>query len=158
MELAVARCAFIAGGMRTRSLLGGVFGLLFLAADAAPDQLCGTWLNQEGDAKLEIYQKGETFEARIVWLKEPEVAGKPKLDKNNPDPSLRERPTMGLVILRGLHKTEDPNLYKGGRIYDPKNGKTYNCRITRKGDKLALRGFVLGMPFLGRTAVWTKAN
>ena len=75
-----------------------------------------------------------------------------------PDPALRERPTLGLVILHGLHRTENPNVYKGGRIYDPKNGKTYDCRAIFKGDTLELRGFVLGLPFLGRTAIWSKAD
>jgi uncharacterized protein (DUF2147 family) len=80
------------------------------------------------------------------------------VDKNNPDPAQRDRPTLGLVILHDLHKTDDSNSYKGGRIYDPKNGKTYDCRITFEGAKLTLRGFILGMPFLGRTAIWTKSQ
>ena len=45
----------------------------------------------------------------------------------------------------------------GGTVYDPKNGKTYKCKITYQGDKLDVRGFV-GFSLLGRTAVWTKAD
>ncbi len=146
-------------GIRSRLLFQlCLAGLLVAAAAAAPDQLCGVWYNQERDAKLEIYREGETFEARIVWLKEPTANGKPKVDKNNPDPGMRTRPTLGLVILRGLRKTDEPNFYEGGRIYDPKNGRTYDCRITFRGDTLALRGFVLGLPFLGRSAIWSKAD
>jgi uncharacterized protein (DUF2147 family) len=38
----------------------------------------------------------------------------------------------------------------------PKNGKTYDCKITIKDDKnVDLRGYVMGMPFLGRTSNWT---
>jgi uncharacterized protein (DUF2147 family) len=151
--------AFIDLMRNARLLLLLLLGLFpSLPATAAPDQLCGLWLNQEQDARLQIYQKHETFEAKIVWLKEPNADGKPKVDRNNPDPALRSRPTLGLVILHDLRKSDDPNLYKGGRIYDPKNGKTYDCRVTYEDDKLALRGFVLGMPFLGRTATWTKAS
>jgi uncharacterized protein (DUF2147 family) len=151
--------AIIGGLMRARTLVSGCLTLLlFCAAEAPSDQLDGLWFNQERDAKLQVYQTGDTFEAKIVWLKEPTADGKPKVDKNNPDPALRERPTLGLVILRGLHSTEDPNVYKGGRIYDPKNGKTYDCRVIFKGDTLELRGFVLGLPFLGRTAIWSKAD
>lgn len=135
-----------------------LLGWLALAASAAPDPLCGLWYNQEHDAKLEIYQAGDTFEAKIVWLKEPLADGKPKVDKNNPDPALRDRSTLGLIILRGLHKSDDPNRYEGGRIYDPKNGKTYSCRVTCKGDTLELRGFVLGLPFLGRSTTWSRAD
>ena len=135
-----------------------LLGLLALVASPASDQLCGIWYNEEHDAKLEIYEAGGAFEAKILWLKEPLAEGKPKVDKNNPDPALRDRPTLGLVILHGLHKTDEPNRYDRGRIYDPKNGKTYNCQITLKGETLELRGFVLGLPFLGRTAVWTRSD
>jgi uncharacterized protein (DUF2147 family) len=135
-----------------------LLGLLALAASPAADQLCGLWYNQEHDARLEIYQTHDRFEAKIVWLKEPEENGKPKIDKNNPDKELRSRPVLGMVVLHDLRKTDDPNFYKGGEIYDPKNGKTYDCRVTFQGERLKLRGFVLGMPFLGRTATWSRAN
>jgi uncharacterized protein (DUF2147 family) len=151
--------AFIAAWMRARKFVSGLLAMLLLcAAEAPPDQLCGLWFNQERDAKLEIYQQGDTFEAKIVWLKEPNADREPKVDNNNPDPALRSRPRLGLVVLHDLRKSGEPNVYTEGRIYDPKNGKTYDCRITFEGDKLALRGFVLGLRFLGRTAVWSKAD
>ena len=43
-----------------------LLGLLALAATPAPDQLCGIWYNEEHDAKLEIYEAGDKFEAKIV--------------------------------------------------------------------------------------------
>jgi len=144
--------------MRIRRFATALVVLSFLAADAPQDQICRIWYNQERDAKLEIYRQDDVFEAKIVWLKEPTADGKPKVDKNNPDPSLRSRPTLGLEVLHSLRKTNDPNVYRGGRIYDPKNGKTYDCRVIFKGDTLELRGFVLGLPLLGRTAIWSKAD
>jgi uncharacterized protein (DUF2147 family) len=143
--------------MRAWKWIGVCICLGLIAADVPRDPICATWLNQEGDAKLEIYQKGDAFEAKIIWLKEPNRDGKPKVDQNNPDRALRQRPTLGLVILHDLRKSGTPDLYTGGRIYDPKNGKSYDCRATLQGQTLALRGFVLGLPFLGRTATWTKA-
>lgn len=141
-----------------RSLATALVAFSFLAADAPQDQICRIWYNQERDAKLEIYRQDDVFEAKIVWLKEPMADGKPKVDKNNPDPSLRSRPTLGLIVLHSLRKTSDTNVYKGGRIYDPKNGKTYDCRVIFEGDTLELRGFVLGLPLLGRTAIWSRAD
>jgi uncharacterized protein (DUF2147 family) len=128
-------------------------------ASAQKDQFCKVWYNQEKDGKLEVYQVGNTYEAKIVWLKEPNENGKPKVDKNNPDDKLKTRPVIGLVILKGLYKTkDDPNYYDGGKVYDPKNGKTYDCHLTIKGNTAELRGYVLGMSFLGRTSVWTLAE
>lgn len=137
-----------------------VMSLIASTASAQKDQFCKIWYNQEKDGKLEVYQVGDKFEAKIIWLKEPnEKDGKPKLDKNNPDDKLKSRPVQGLVILRGLYKTKDnPNYYDGGKVYDPKNGKTYDCHLTYKGNTAELRGYVLGMSFLGRTSVWTLAE
>ena len=135
------------------------FCVISLGAFAERDPFCRVWYNQEKDAKLEVYQAGNTFEAKIIWLKEPNENGKPKVDKNNPDEKLRSRPALGLVILKGLVKSKDElNYYDNGKVYDPKNGKTYDCHLTLKGNTAELRGFVLGMSFLGRTSVWTAAD
>ncbi len=128
----------------------------FFTSYSQTDQICKIWYNQEKDAKLEVYQTGKDFEAKIIWLREPTENGKPKTDKNNPDEKLKNRPVIGLVVLKKITKSETkPELYEGGTIYDPKNGKTYDCRMTFTGRTIELRGFVLGMPFLGRTSLWT---
>jgi uncharacterized protein (DUF2147 family) len=59
-------------------------------------------------------------------------------------------------LLRGLEKDGDHE-YDNGKIYDPKNGKTYSCKITHKGNTLDLRGFV-GISLIGRTSTWTLAD
>jgi uncharacterized protein (DUF2147 family) len=126
---------------------------------AQKDPFCKIWYNQEKDGKLEVYQVGNTFEAKIVWLKEPIENGKPKVDKNNPNDKLKSNPVLGLMVLKDLIKSKDePNYYDKGHVYDPKNGKTYDCHLTLKGNTAELRGYVLGMSFLGRTSVWTLAE
>ena len=54
-------------------------------------------------------------------------------------------------------KLVDENQYKG-TIYDPKNGKTYDCKVTRdeKGN-LNVRGFI-GISLIGRTTYWLKVK
>lgn len=115
------------------------------------------WYNQEKTAKIKVYKaKDNKYYGKIVWLKEPAENGKPKVDDDNPDPAKRNQPLMGLVVLKDF-KYEGDNVYTGGTIYDPKNGKTYSCKMTLKGDKLDVRGYV-GISLLGRTAVWTVAD
>lgn len=47
--------------------------------------------------------------------------------------------------------------WTGGTIYDPKKGSTYSCRMMLREDgSLGLRGYVLGMWFLGRTTTWAR--
>jgi uncharacterized protein (DUF2147 family) len=64
---------------------------------------------------------------------------------------------MGLQIVRDLTFAGD-NLWKDGRIYDPKNGKTYNVKMTLTSpNEISMRGFI-GVSLFGRTEVWTRAN
>ncbi|HEX9020708.1 MAG TPA: DUF2147 domain-containing protein [Nitrospirota bacterium] len=149
-----------------RQMLAVVF-LLALAAGyvhaADSDAVLGVWNNEEKDAKIEIFKCGEKYCGRIIWLKEPNypegsedgVPGTPKLDHNNPDRGLRKTPIIGLQIVNDF-VFAGGNIWKGGRVYDPKNGKTYSGKMTLISQhQLNLRGFV-GISLLGRTTVWTR--
>ena len=89
-----------------------------------------------------------------MWLKDGIIDGKPILDKKNPDPTKRNKPYLGLPIISGLVKKSETEIVNG-KIYDPTHGNYYNCKMTLKdGNKLELRGYILGIPFLGRTTTW----
>jgi len=119
------------------------------------DAILGNWLNEEKDARIQIYKNGSAYYGKIVWLKTPnETDGTPKLDKKNSSASLRSRPIQNLVILTKF--TYDDGEWEDGEIYDPKSGKTYSSNMKLKGDKLEIRGYV-GISLLGRTTVWTRA-
>ncbi len=139
-----------------------LFGILFmglrLTAAAQTDPLeKNLWYNEEKTAKIEISTGSDgKFYGKVVWLKVPNVDGKPKVDKNNPDKARRNDPLMGLQLLKGFKKN-GANSYEDGTIYDPKNGKTYSCKMTLKDNKLSVRGYI-GFSLLGRTTVWTIAD
>lgn len=60
------------------------------------------------------------------------------------------KPLIGLTIITGLHV--DDGKWKGDDgILDPDNGKLYDVRIWRDGDKLNVRGYI--GPFY-RTQTW----
>lgn len=123
----------------------------------AQDQIERIWYNQEKTSKIQVYKaKDGNFYGKIVWLKDPMKDGKPKLDEENPDKNKRNQPIVGLIILKGLKKQGDKE-YGDANIYDPKNGKTYSCKITYKGNTLDLRGYV-GISLLGRTSTWTLSE
>ncbi len=137
--------------------------VLFIGAHPMEkNQIEKVWYNQEKTSKIQIYlAKDGNFYGKIEWLDVTidKDTGKPRTDKENPDENLRNTPLMGLLILRGFHPdATDPNLYVDGKVYDPKNGKTYCGKITYKGNTLDLRGFICSVPFLGRTATWTLAE
>ena len=86
-----------------------------------------------------------------------DVVGKWKLeDGNNTDKSLRSRQLIGLNMLSGLKKTG--NEYSGGSIYDPGNGKTYNCSMKVEGNVLKVRGSLDKKGLLGRTMDWFRVK
>jgi len=119
------------------------------------DAILGNWLNEEKDAKIQIYKSGFAYFGKIVWLKTPnEADGTPKVDKKNSSSALRTRPIMNLVILTKFNF--DDGEWEDGEIYDPKSGKTYSSNMKLKGDKLEIRGYI-GISLLGRTTVWTRA-
>jgi uncharacterized protein (DUF2147 family) len=71
----------------------------------------------------------------------------------------KDKPILGLEILRGLKKTDGKDVWEGGTIVDPKNGKIYRAKVTPidGGAKLEMRGFV-GNPMFGRTQTWVRAK
>ena len=126
-----------------------------LAAAFAKDVI-GKWKLDDGTAIVEVYKNGDSYNGKIVWLEEPtEADGTPAKDINNPDPALRKRELIGLNMLSGLKKT-GANEYSGGNIYDPGNGKTYNCSMKVEGNVLKVRGSLDKRGLLGRTMDWFR--
>lgn len=122
---------------------------------AMAQDVIGKWKLGDGSAVVEIYKSGEAFNGKIVWLEEPTDAnGNPAKDINNPDKSLRSRQLMGLNLLSGLKKNGTE--YTGGKIYDPANGKTYNCSMQVEGDVLKVRGSLDKKGLIGRTMDWFR--
>lgn len=137
-------------------VLALVFGVHSFAA-AQADPIERTWTNGGKTGKVQVFKaKDGKFYGKIVWLAEPNRDGKPKLDIHNEDPKKRHQPVLGLLILKGFRK-EGNGRYTGGTIYDPKNGKTYSCKMELNGNKLDVRGYV-GVSLIGRTDTWTIAN
>jgi uncharacterized protein (DUF2147 family) len=151
---------------KTITTLALVFFTLALSLNAAAqrtkNQLEKVWYNQEKTSKIEIYlAKDGKYYGKIIWLSEPndKETGKAKLDKHNPEKNQRSNPVLGMINLKGYSAdAKDANLYTGGTIYDPRDGKTYCGKITYKGNTLDLRGFICALPFLGKTNVWTLAE
>lgn len=130
---------------------------------ADPVSIIGKWNTENGRGVVEVYEKDGSLRAKIISLKEPNfpaddkkgMAGKPKVDRENPDPKLRDRPLAGLEIMHSL-KPAGPNKWEGGKIYDPETGNTYSCKMTLvSSNHLHLRGY-LGISLIGRTTSWTR--
>ncbi len=139
-------------------LLAIVFSGSLTAQDSAEaDRLTGVWEPSHGKAKVKIEKIADKYYGKIVWLKEPidPETKQPKLDKNNPDEKLQNKPLRGYRILKDFQYT-DKNEWTEGTIYDPENGNTYSCIIKMTDDNtLDIRGYI-GVSVLGRTDIWKR--
>lgn len=124
---------------------------VFSAQNKAEDIL-GFYMSPSGKSILKIYDENGKYYGKPVWMKNPE-----KLDVNNPDKAKQSQKIMGSLIIRDF-VFDGQKTWGKGFIYDPENGKTYDCKITRdeKGN-LNVRGYI-GVSLLGRTEYFVKVN
>ena len=131
--------------------------LMLASAALNAQDVVGKWKLEDGTAIVEVYKQGDVFNGKIVWLEKPtEEDGTPAKDDKNPDAKLRSRQLIGLNMLSNLK--QDGGEYKGGSIYDPGNGKTYNCSMKVEGDVLKVRGSLDKKGLLGRTMDWFRVK
>ena len=137
-----------------------IFSIAFMAMSlcaVSAQDVIGKWKLEDGTAIVEVYQQGDVFNGKIVWLENPtEADGSPAKDDKNPDKALRSRQVLGLNMLHGLKK--DGAKYSGGKIYDPGNGKTYFCSFEVEGNTLHVRGSLDKRGLLGRTMDWFRVK
>lgn len=127
-------------------------------AGEVPLSPVGRWQSiddKTGDAKAEIRinETGNGLSGRI----------EKRLKKDEKKSSLCEKctddrqgqPLVGLEIIRGGHKKAEENLWEGGKILDPENGREYRATFKpiEEGKKLEVRGYF--GPFW-RTQTWRR--
>src|ERR1700729_2458538 len=94
----------------------------FVSSAAYAADPVGEWHVANGYANIRIDDCDGLLYGMISWEKDP--GG---LDSHNPNPALRSRPTLGILILKAM-KTTKPNLWEG-EAYNAENGSTYMSRL-----------------------------
>ena len=123
------------------------------------EEVVGTWLTHTGNSKVTIFKNGNYFYGKVSWMRnENDENGKVKVDDKNPDVKLRSRHILSLLLLKGFEYDEKNNEWINGEIYDPKNGKTYSCKMKLTDhNTLEVHGYI-GISLIGRTEVWTRSE
>lgn len=69
----------------------------------------------------------------------------------------KDKPMLGLEIIRGAKKVEGKDVWEDGKILDPESGRNYSLRLTpiEGGAKLEVRGSIA---FIGRTQTWVRVS
>ena len=128
------------------------------AQEASPVGVWKTIDDQTGKPKslVRISEANGEYRGKVEKLfREPGEEQNPKCDKC--EGALKDQPILGMTIITGMKKDGDE--YNGGRILDPGNGKVYKSKMSLDdgGKKLNVRGYI-GVPMLGRTQTWLRAE
>ncbi len=146
--------------MRIRILLLIALGLTLISAQGADkENPVGLWRtidDKSGKEKslVRIFESNGQLQITVEKLfREPGEEPNPLCDKCTGEK--KNKPVIGMQIGTGLKK--DGDVWSGGEILDPQNGKTYKCKVRPEdiGKKLHVRGFI-GVSVLGRTQVWIR--
>ncbi|TAM92547.1 MAG: DUF2147 domain-containing protein [Rhodanobacteraceae bacterium] len=140
-----------------RSALLALALLLATAAYAANDTPVGTW-TQVDDATgkpksiIEITEQSDgTLQGVVKQVLFSDQGTHPICDKCSGE--RHNKPVDGMVIMWGVKK--DGDVWDGGQILDPNNGKSYRVELSLRdgGRKLDVKGFLL---FFHRTQTWIR--
>jgi uncharacterized protein (DUF2147 family) len=128
--------------------------LLMLGIAHAEDlDVAGLWLTDTGDAHIKITDCDDATPCGVIAWLDPETQ-EADSDLNNPDPALRSRPLLGLPFIWGFERKGER--WRSGKIYDPKDGKTYRSSLELRDDgTLHVKGCV--GPFC-RKLIWTRVQ
>jgi uncharacterized protein (DUF2147 family) len=121
------------------------------------DAIVGTWLSEAKDLKVEVYRQKNQFFGKMIWFHCP--VNTPPMehykDKENPNVSLRNRPWLGMILLKDL-VFDGKKEWENGAIYDPNSGSTYRSKVKLLDSQtLYVRGY-FGIPLLGKTMVFNR--
>lgn len=153
--------------MKQAVRLALAFGLLLgagVASAADAGTPVGTWRQVDdvtGKVKsiIQISESDGKLQGKVVQLlnRSPEDVAR---DGEHPrctqcDGERKDQPIEGMTIMWGVSR--DGDVWDGGRILDPKNGKIYKVKLTLTdgGRKLDVHGYI-GFALLGRSQTWQR--
>ena len=120
----------------------------------------GLWKTIDDETKTErslvrLSDSGGVVTGRIEKLLAADAKPDSKCDKCEDD--RKDKPLVGLEIVRGAKKNEAGDAWEGGTILDPAKGKTYRLRLAPKegGKQLEVRGYM--GPFY-RNQTWIRVE
>ena len=110
----------------------------------------GAWLLEPNSA-LQIFDCKGLVCGRIVWLRNVrDPTGQIQRDKENPDPTFRQRLLCGLTVLWALRPV-GADTWAGGWFYNPDDGRTYRIDAELRSSDTIVARIYLGIPLFGET-------
>ena len=147
--------------MTNRFFAGLVVTTIAAAGSAlAQNTPVGKWQSmddktKEAKAEITITETAGALSGKITKRLAKDAKADDKCEKCSD--ARKDQPIMGLEIIRGAKKDGSDNVWTGGKILDPENGKEYSLKLTPEdgGKTLTVRGSI--GPF-GRNQTWTRVQ
>ncbi len=119
---------------------------------AAQSNIDGTYVDSGGYTEITVARCGSARCGEITRIIKRKP-GEPNRDVHNDDPSLRDRPILGITVLQNLRW--DDGAWRG-EVYNPEDGNTYRTEVRPAANgALEVKGCVT---LFCRTRVWPAAN
>ncbi|MEB2348859.1 MAG: DUF2147 domain-containing protein [Comamonadaceae bacterium] len=141
-----------------RQALAAIAAIAFSFPAWAQMTPVGTWNSiddKSGEAKAEIRitDNAGALSGRIEKTLRPGA----KTTCTECQDERKDQPIVGLEIIRGGAQRQGSDVWEGGKILDPENGKEYRATFTpiEGGKELQVRGYI--GPFF-RTQVWKRVQ
>jgi uncharacterized protein (DUF2147 family) len=138
----------------------GLALLAFAASAAGQNTPVGKWHSiddktKELKSEITVTETAGVVSGKVTKLLRKEAKQDAVCDKCSDD--RKDKPILGLEIIRGAKKEANEDVWTSGKILDPENGKEYTLKLTPEegGKKLAVRGSI--GPF-GRTQTWVRVE
>lgn len=147
----------------------GAFALACLAGGAHAGDLpavAGRWLTASGNLEVDIHPCGDAWCGKVVRELGNQSMSRPGETMDAVD----RAPMTGRTLVSDLHpgncSTADDITYSlpsdcgtwYGTLYNREDGRSYDATLQVDGDgRLVVRPYV-GLPAIGRTLLWTRAD
>jgi uncharacterized protein (DUF2147 family) len=164
MSIAWTGLRWIKSALRNRVLfLALLFPLAFSLTNVAlaQDSPVGTWQSIDDAtgkprAEIRITESDGVHTGRIVRSLQPTTPGTLEVCVKCTD-DRKDKPLIGLDIIRNMKRNADAQTWDGGEILDPDKGKTYKLQLQllEGGKKLQVRGYI--GPFF-RNQIWLRVS
>jgi len=147
--------------LNAQTLLIGLSFSLLAGIAQAQNTPVGVWKSIDDETKKEkslirITESGGALSGKIEKFLDPETKPDTVCDKCTDE--RKDKPVMGMTIVRNAKQSaDDKEVWEGGDILDPKNGKVYKLRLKPMdgGKSMEVRGYI--GPFY-RNQTWIRAE
>jgi uncharacterized protein (DUF2147 family) len=144
--------------MKTALALSLLFASSLALAQATPAGLWKTIDDKTGKERslIRVSESGGVYTGRIEKRLDPDAKPTDVCDKCTDE--RKNQPLQGLVLIRNVKASaDDKEIFEGGDITDPENGKVYRVRLKpmEGGKKLEVRGYI--GPFY-RNQTWIRVE